>query len=91
MLVPLTPDAPGAGSGQAVLRALVNDTRPALILWADSDQVLPIDPVGRSIHRLFRNAGELEVIKDAGHFVLEDQGELVGRVIADWLRPVSGH
>jgi haloalkane dehalogenase len=86
MLLPLTPDAPGSAAGRATVKALLRDKRPALILWADSDQVLPLDPVGRQIHRLFQGAGELKVIPDASHFVQEDQGDLVGHLITGWLR-----
>jgi haloalkane dehalogenase len=84
-LLPLTPDAPGAATGRAVLKALVISRRPALVLWAESDQVLPLEPVGRTIHRLFQRAGPLQVIPDAAHFVQEDQGHLVGGLIAGWL------
>lgn len=85
-LIPLTPDAPGAAAGRAVFDRLRADERPALVLWADSDRVLPVDPVGRAFARLFRRAEELTVIEDAGHFLQEDQGELVGKTVADWLR-----
>jgi haloalkane dehalogenase len=85
-LIPLTPDAPSAAAGRAVFDRLSLDQRPVLVLWADSDRVLPVDPVGRAFARLFRRADELVVIEDAGHFLQEDQGELVGTTIADWLR-----
>lgn len=84
-MLPVTQDAPGADVGRAVLKALLRDQRPALVLWGESDQVLPVDPVGRSMHRLFHGAGELRVIRDAGHFLQEDQGDEVGRLIAEWL------
>jgi pimeloyl-ACP methyl ester carboxylesterase len=34
---------------------------------------------------LFRAADDLTLIRDAGHFLQEDQGDQVGRVIGDWL------
>ena len=34
LILPLTPDAPGAGAGQRVLDALRTDTRPKLFIWA---------------------------------------------------------
>src|SRR5438874_3349119 len=37
LMLPTSPDAPGAEAGQRVLDALRGDTRPKLILWADSD------------------------------------------------------
>jgi haloalkane dehalogenase len=41
LILPTEPDAPGAAAGQRVLEALREDERPVLILWADSDPVLP--------------------------------------------------
>jgi haloalkane dehalogenase len=84
-LIPLDPNAPGASEGRVVMQALVRDQRPALVLWADADVVLPLESVGRPFQRLFRTADDLTVIRDAGHFLQEDQGDQVGRVIGDWL------
>jgi len=47
--------------------------------------VLPLESVGRPFQRLFRTADDLTVIRDAGHFLQEDQGDQVGQVIGDWL------
>ncbi len=85
-LIPLRPDAPGAEEGRAVIAALTRETRPALLLWADSDPTLPLDPVGRLVESIFPTAGELTVIEDASHFLQEDKGERIGRIIGDWLR-----
>ena len=85
-MVPLTPDAPAAPAGQKVAERLLQETRPALLLWADSDPALPLDPVGRLVQNVFPTADELTVIEDAGHFLQEDQGERIGRIITDWLR-----
>ncbi|HEV2074839.1 MAG TPA: haloalkane dehalogenase [Thermoleophilaceae bacterium] len=84
-MIPLQPDAPGAAEGQAVAEALRSDTRPALLLWADSDPALPLEPVGRAVQSLFPTADELTVIEDASHFLQEDQGERIGRIVAGWL------
>jgi haloalkane dehalogenase len=85
LMLPLRPDDPGAESGQRVAEALRSDVRPALLMWADSDPALPLDPVGRQVQTLFPTAEELTVIHDAGHFLQEDQGEEIGALIADWL------
>ena len=85
MLIPLTPDAPGAEAGQAVSGALSRESRPTLLMWADSDPVLPLEPVGRSMQSLLPNVEELTVIEDAGHFLQEDQGKRIGALISDWL------
>ena len=84
-MIPLTPDAPGAAAGQAVARALMTDTRPTLLLWADSDPVLPLESAGRAAEELFPNADGLTVVENAGHFLQEDRGERIGALIADWL------
>jgi haloalkane dehalogenase len=83
LILPLSPDAPGAQAGQAVLNALRGDARPKLVVWADSDPVLPL----QTGERLARALGtEIDhVIADASHFLQEDAGPEIGRLIADWL------
>lgn len=83
LILPLTPDMPGAAAGQRVLDALREDARPKLFLWADSDPVLPL-PVGERFAAAL--GGQVEVVERAGHFLQEDAGERIGRRIADWLR-----
>ena len=43
LLIPLTPDAPGAEAGRRTLEALRADPFPTLLLWADGDPVLPLE------------------------------------------------
>ncbi|HJS97114.1 MAG TPA: haloalkane dehalogenase [Solirubrobacteraceae bacterium] len=83
LILPLTPDAPGADAGQRVLEALRGDTRPKLFLWAESDPVLPLETGRRFAAAL---GGEIDhVIAGASHFLQEDAGPEIGRLIADWL------
>jgi haloalkane dehalogenase len=83
LLIPLTPDAPGAAAGGEVLAAMRADTRPRLMLWADSDPVLPLE-TGRRFAAAI--GGEIaHVIAGAGHFLQEDAGPVIGGLIADWL------
>lgn len=84
-MIPLEPDAPGAAEGQAVAAAMLRDGRPSLLMWADSDPALPLEPAGRQVQQLFPTADKLTVIDDASHFLQEDQGEQIGALIADWL------
>jgi haloalkane dehalogenase len=84
-MIPLEPGDPGAAEGQAVAEAMLRDRRPSLLMWADSDPALPLDPVGRQVQHLFPTADTLTVIDDASHFLQEDQGEQIGALIADWL------
>jgi haloalkane dehalogenase len=84
LMLPTTPDAPGAEAGQRVLEALREDSRPTLMLWADSDPVLPLETGRRFAAAIGRD--EPEVIENASHFLQEDAGEEIGRRIAEWLR-----
>ena len=84
LILPTTPEMAGAEAGQRTLDALRADRRPKLMLWADSDPVLPLDTGRRFAAAL---GGELaHVIADAGHFLQEDAGPQIGALIADWLR-----
>jgi haloalkane dehalogenase len=83
LILPLEPDAPGAAAGRRTLTALRESSPPALVLWADSDPVLPPE-TGR---RVAEAVGwpEPEEIAGASHFLQEDRGDLIGRRIAEWL------
>jgi haloalkane dehalogenase len=83
LMLPTAPDMPGARAGQRVLDALRSDRRPKLVLWADSDPVLPLETGERFAAAL--GAEIAQVIPDAGHFLQEDAGERVGDLIAGWL------
>ena len=83
LLIPLTTDAPGAQEGQRVQDALREDRRPTLMLWADSDPILPLSVGERFAASIGRPAPK--VIENASHFLQEDQGPLIGQLIAQWL------
>ena len=83
LILPLSPDAPGAEAGQRVLDTLRSDQRPKLVLWADSDPVIPPETGARLADALGTKIDHL--IPDASHFLQEDQGPEIGRLIADWL------
>jgi len=82
-LIPHAPDAPGAAAGRRVLDALRADRRPTLMLWGDSDPVLPPSVGERFAQSIGRPAPRL--IEGAGHFLQEDCGPLLGALIAEWL------
>jgi haloalkane dehalogenase len=83
LILPTSPEMPGAQAGQRVLEALRVDQRPKLVLWADSDPVLPL-ATGRRFAEALRTDVH-HVIGDAGHFLQEDAGPQIGTLIADWL------
>ena len=87
LILPTDPGAPGAAAGQRVLDRLGGDPRPKLILWADSDPVLPLETGKRFAQALGSEVAH--VIPEAGHFLQEDAGPQIGDLIADWLQAGS--
>jgi haloalkane dehalogenase len=83
LLIPHAPDAPGAAAGRRVLDALREDRRPTLMLWGDSDPVLP-PSVGERLAETIGRAPP-QLIEGASHFLQEDCGPLLGGLIAEWL------
>jgi len=83
LILPTSPDDPGAEAGERTADAIAAHERPGLCLWADSDPVIPLE-AGRGVAARL-GLPEPEVIERASHFLQEDQGELIGRRIAAWL------
>jgi haloalkane dehalogenase len=83
LLIPTSPEMAGAQAGARALEALRGDPRPKLVLWADSDPVLPLATGQRLAAAL--GVEVHHVVPDAGHFLQEDAGPLIGETIADWL------
>jgi haloalkane dehalogenase len=83
LILPTDPQMPGAAAGQRVLDALRGDSRPKLVLWADSDPVLPLKTGQRFAAAIGTEVAH--VIEDASHFLQEDAGTRIGELIADWL------
>ncbi len=83
LMLPTTPEAPGAAAGKRVLEALREGRRAKLCLWADSDPIIPFE-VGERFAAAI-NAEPPEKIANASHFLQEDAGEEIGARIAGWL------
>jgi haloalkane dehalogenase len=83
LILPTTPDAVGAVEGKRVADGLRGDERPSLVLWADSDPILPFSVGERVSSEL--NLAPPRAIADAAHFLQEDAGPEIGAIIADWL------
>jgi haloalkane dehalogenase len=84
MSVPGKDDKSAAAAADAFYDALRRDQRPMLIVWAESDVFLTLASGQRLASRIGRRIDQ--VIPDAGHALQEDQGRIVGELIADWLR-----
>jgi haloalkane dehalogenase len=84
LMLPTSPEDPGAETGQRVLEALRDDRRPTLTLWADSDPIIPPKTGERFAAAIGRD--QPRVVKNASHFLQEDAGAEIGELIADWLR-----
>jgi haloalkane dehalogenase len=86
LLVPATPDDPAAEANRRAWQALRQWNKPFLTAFSDGD------PITRGADRVFQEQipgakGQHHVVlTGAGHFLQEDQGEELGRVIADFMR-----
>ena len=87
-LVPISPDHPDTPAHLAVREQLAHWDRPALVLFSDSDPIFA-PSVAERIAAHIPGAGEPEIVAGAGHFLQEDQGELIGRRISEFVASTS--
>lgn len=83
MSVPRSDDERAASAADALCSALSRDSRPVLMLWAEHDLVLTLASGERLASRIGHRIDD--VIPDAGHGLQEDQGPMIGELIAGWL------
>ncbi len=86
LMLPIDSGMEGAAAGKRTLDALRTDERPALVIWADSDPILPFK-IGEAFAKVL-GADPPHKIENASHFLQEDGGEQIGRLIAEWLGSV---
>lgn len=88
-LIPLTRNDPGAVIGRAAMAVLEQWEKPFLTAYTDGD------PATRGWERVFQQRvpgarGQNHVtITGAGHFVQEQRGEELGRIVADFVAHTS--
>jgi haloalkane dehalogenase len=83
-LVATSSDHPSAAAMLDVRERLRTFDRPALVLFSDSDPIFS-RRAAEAMAKLLPRAELDPPLAGAGHFLQEDQGEAVGRRIADWL------
>jgi haloalkane dehalogenase len=83
-LVPISPDHPDLPAHMAVREQLARWDRPALVLFSDSDPIFSPRAAERIAEHI-PGALEPEIVAGAGHFLQEDQGEQIGRRIAQFV------
>jgi haloalkane dehalogenase len=85
-LVPITPDDPGAVANQKAWTVLSTLTTPFLCAFSDGDPIT--GPMAEILPKLIPGAAGQPhtTIRGAGHFLQEDAGEELGRVVADFIQ-----
>jgi haloalkane dehalogenase len=85
-LVPTRPDDPASGANRAAWEALSASHLPFLTAFGDSDPITgAMAPVLRKLIPGTRGRSH-PTISNAGHFLQEDAGEELARVVADFVR-----
>ncbi|HVP31913.1 MAG TPA: haloalkane dehalogenase [Myxococcota bacterium] len=90
VLVPITPDDPAAAPNRAAWRALERFEKPFLTAFSDLD---PITAGGDKAmqRRIPGTTGQPHVtLAGGGHFLQEDVGEELARVVVDFVRRTGG-
>jgi haloalkane dehalogenase len=83
-LVPTEPEHPSAPAMLAVRAGIERWTKPALVLFGDSDPIFSM-PHAERMAALIPGAGPAEAVQGAGHMLQEDRGEEIAARIAAWL------
>jgi haloalkane dehalogenase len=85
-LVPTRPDDPASEANRAAWEALSASNLPFLTAFGDSDPITgAMAPILRKLIPGARGRSH-PTITNAGHFLQEDAGEELGRVVADFIR-----
>ncbi len=88
-MIPTRPDDPGAREMAETRRALRQWAPPTLVLWSDCDRVFTVD-LGRRFATTILPGAAFRVVEGAGHFLQEEQGDVIGRAIAAFVSSSPG-
>ena len=86
LLVPTAPDDPATEANRAAWEALGRWTKPFLVAFSDGDPITgAMAPI---LRRHVPGARGLDhpVLEGAGHFLQEDAGRRLGRIVSDFVR-----
>jgi haloalkane dehalogenase len=86
LLVPTSPQSPGAAEQMATGEKLRAWQKPALVAFSDSDPIFTTR-VGQRLVERIPGARPLVVIEGASHFLQEDKGEVIAGHVIDFLKP----
>jgi haloalkane dehalogenase len=84
-LVPTSPDDPAAEANRAAWEVLTRWAKPFLVAFSDGDPITGgMAPI---LEKLVPGAAGLDhpILEGAGHFLQEDAGDRLGRVVADFV------
>ena len=87
LIVPLSPEDPGAAEMAAVRDELSRWQKPALVAFSDSDPVFPYPLAGEVFTQLLPTAGEQVRIEGAAHFLQEDRGPQIVEAMLERFGP----
>ena len=82
-LVPIGEDHPGAEENRRAIARLQELDLPVYLLWGKQDAIT--GPAAKAMLRIFPQAGEVELLDGAGHFIQEDAGEAAAERIRSWM------
>jgi haloalkane dehalogenase len=85
MLVPTSPDDPAAPANRAAWAALADYHRPFLCAFSDSDPITRGADAILAAHIPGARHHQPVTIEGGGHFLQEDKGEDLARVVADFV------
>jgi haloalkane dehalogenase len=84
LIVPTSPDSPGAPAAMAAAEKLKAWRKPALVAFSDSDPIFPPRVGERFVERI-PGARPFVLIEGASHFLQEDKGEVIADHVIDFL------
>lgn len=83
--IPLADDDEGAQEQWAANQALASFEVPTYVLWGEDDEILSTR-IGQRWADTIPGCVGMETFTPAGHFLQEDQGQVLGEHIADFVR-----